>query len=371
MTLFARLSLCLLACAALAACETINEKRKVDYKAAASRSLPPLEVPPDLSAPDAAAPSGTSSTTLSDFNKKDPLPTAALPQALLPQFPDMRIERDSQTRWLVVQAAPETLWPRVREFVSSVGLLIERENPTTAVIETNWAENRTKAGTGDQTLLAKWLSTLYSTGTRDRFRIHLERGAQAGTTEIYIAHHGMEEVVSHASSGGEADATHWQSRPSDPGIELEMLRLLMQHLGKPEEQAKRVAAGQTSAPPLAERAHLARDGGKVSLSVDDSIERAWRRVGLSLDRSAFTVEDRDRSKGIYYVRYIDPDLESERPGFWSRLFGASDKKIEERFQVQLEAAAAGTRVAVKTKDGAPEASKTGERILTLLYEQLK
>ncbi len=367
-----RVCLCLLACFAVAACETINEKRKVDYKN--TRTLPPLEVPPDLpSIPETGLPSGTpaSKATYSEFvtdKKATPLP-GTQPTPILPQASDIRMERDGQARWLVVQASPESLFPRVREFVSSVGLIVDRENPVAGVIETDWTENRAKVGTGGQMLLAKWLGTFYATGTRDKYRIRLERGAQPGTTEVYLAHRGMEEVVSRTDSGGESEATRWQPRASDPDSEAEMLRLLIVYLGKTEDQAKTLVA-QGATPP-AERARLTRRGDDSLLSLDDSLDRAWRRVGLSLDRAGFTVEDRDRSKGIYYVRYIDPDKDSGRPGFFARLFGAEDKKSDERYQIHLQSAGAGSSVAVKGKDGAPETGKTGERILGLLYEQLK
>jgi len=141
------------------------------------------------------------------------------------------------------------------------------------------------------------------------------------------------------------------------------------HLGYTEEKAAAVLAQGAPAP--AERARLARTGDAVLLNVQDDLDRAWRRVGLSLDRIGFTVEDRDRSKGVYYVRYIDPDKADKKKGFFSGWFGGSDKKTDEQYQVHLKTAAAGTDVEVLTKDGVPESSKTGERILSLLYEQLK
>ncbi len=372
-TKFINVSICLLAGIALVACSTIEEKRKVDYKS--TRTLPPLEVPPDLSAiPDTRLPSGSqpSTTTYSAFVTGSKVaPSGAQPSGVLPQVVNMRIERDSQTRWLVVQETPENLWPRVREFVTSAGLVIDRENPATGVIETEWAENRAKVGSFMQQKLSKWLGTLYSTDTRDKFRVRLERGAQPGTTEIYVAHQGMEEVVVPHTSGDTKDQrVRWVPRAAEPDIEAEMLRLLIVYLGNTDEQTHTILS-QTPGTP-AERAHLTRTADKTALSLDDSLDRAWRRVGLSLDRIGFTVEDRDRSKGIYYVRYIDPDKDIvDKPGFFGRLFGASDKKDNEQYQIHLQTSDAGTAVAVKSKDGAPEVSKTGERILSLLYEQLK
>jgi outer membrane protein assembly factor BamC len=367
-----KLLLVLVAAVAAGACTSIAEKRKIDYKT--TRTLPPLEVPPDLAAvpevgqPAAAAP-GKPATFSTFAQDRKTQPAGALPAAVLPAVPDMRMERDAQARWLVAQGTPQELWPRVREFVLANGLLIERENPEAGVLETDWAENRAKVGTAGQMLLAKWLGTLYSTGTRDRFRIRLERGAQSGTTEIYVAHRGMEEVVSEAGTGGTAAATRWQPRPPEPELEAEMLRLMIVYLGKTEEQAKAIVAQTPAAP--AERARLARRGDGVLLSLDDSLDRAWRRVGLSLDRIGFTVEDRDRSKGVYYVRYIDPDQEQKKPGWFARMFGAEEKKGDERYEIHLQASTAGTDVAVKGKDGAAGSAKTGERILSLLYEQLK
>ena len=347
--------------------DTLKEKRKIDYQT--TRRLPPLEIPPDLrdaAGKDNPIPGARSTATYSDFisdRKNTPHQTATVvPDAA----PDVRIEREGRNRWLVVKAEPDVLWPRVRQFVQSNGLLITRENAQTGVIETDWAENRAKVGSAEQLVLAKWMESFYSTGTRDRFRIRLERGKEPGTTEVYFGHQGMEEVV---ASGGGSDTikTLWQPRPSDTELEGEMLRLLMAHLGTKNLE---VAVDAASAP-IPERARLARTGDRMQLSVQDDLDRAWRRVGLSLDRIGFTVEDRDRSKGVYYVRYIDPDVGEKKPGFFARLFGAKEKIPQQQYQIQLKAADSSTDVAVLDKEGAPDKSKIGERILSLLHEQLK
>lgn len=347
--------------------DTVKEKRRIDYQT--SRKLPPLELPPDLTGlpagKDTPIPGARTSATYSEYaaDKKNATPAQAA--AVLTEFPDIRLEREGQNRWLVVKGEPDTLWPQVRQFVLNNGLLVARENAQTGVIETDWAENRAKVGTATQRVLAKWLSSLYSTGTRDRFRIRLERGRQPGTTEIYLSHQGMEEVVA-SGSGSDHISTMWQARPTDPELETEMLKLLMAHLGAKDTQVADVAAA-----PRTERARLTRAGDQLFLNVQDDLDRAWRRVGLSLDRIGFTVEDRDRTKGIYYVRYIDPETEGKKPSFFARMFGAKETPKKEEYQVHLVAADGGTNVEVLSKDGAPEKTKTGERILSLLHEQLK
>ena len=368
-----KLLVCVLVAATASGCavfDTVKEKRKIDYQT--SRRLPPLEIPPDLTnlpaGKDSPIPGARSTATYSEFisDKKNTPGQAA---AVIPDAAsDMRLEREGRNRWLVVKAEPDALWPKVRQFVLSNGLLIARENAQTGVIETDWAENRAKVGTAMQLVLAKWMSSLYSTGTRDRFRIRLEHGREPGSTDVYLSHQGMEEVVASGSSSGSGHvSTMWQGRPSDPDLETEMLRLLMAHLGAKDPDV----ATDVAAAPQPERAKLARTGDRMQLSVQDDLDRAWRRVGLSLDRIGFTVEDRDRSKGIYYVRYIDPDIKDKKPGFFARLFGAKEKIPQEQYQIQLKAADSSTDVAVLDKEGAPDKSKIGERILSLLHEQLK
>jgi outer membrane protein assembly factor BamC len=366
---FARLLLCLLAAVSVGACQSIAEKRKIDYKA--TRTLPPLDIPPELAAPEgagdakeAAPGAATYSGFVSGEAQKKPGDNG-----VLPAYEGLKLERAGQIRWLVVKLPAEQLWPRVREFVLDRGLIIDQENPQTGVLETDWAENRAKVGTGMQKILAKSLGTLYSTGLRDKYRIRLERGKEPGTTEIYLSHRGMVETIIGNDTSGIGE-TRWQPRPSDPDLEAEMLRLLMVSLGAKEEKAASMIAS-TAETPAPERARLNREENGVFLSLQEDFERAWRRVGLVLDRTSFTVQDRDRSKGIYYVRYIDPDAPQKKKGWFRRMFSKDEAEPTNEYQIVLKGNETATRVDVLTRQGAPEQSKTSERILTLLYDQLK
>ena len=367
---FARLLLCLLAAVSVGACQTVADKRKIDYKS--TRTLPPLDIPPDLTAPEGAGdakegmPGGaaTYSGFVSGEAQKKPGDSD-----VLPGYEGMKLERAGQIRWLVVKSPAEQLWPRVREFVLDRGLIIDQENPQTGVLETDWAENRAKVGTGMQKILAKSLGTLYATGLRDKYRIRLERGKEPGTTEVYLSHRGMVETIIGNDPSGIGE-TRWQPRPSDPDLEAEMLRLLMASLGVKEEKAASMIAS-TAETPAPERAKLNRQENGVYLSLQEDFERAWRRVGLVLDRTSFTVEDRDRSQGVYYVRYIDPDTARKKKGWFRRLFSKKEAEPTNDYQIVLKGNETATRVDVLTMEGAPEQSKTSERILTLLYDQLK
>src|SRR5262249_22269065 len=148
--------------------------------------------------------------------------------------------------------------------------------------------------------LGKILEQLYSTAERDKFRTRLERREEGGT-EIFISHRGMIEQVRDLGARGAADGPGgvWTPRPPDPELEAEFLRRLMVRLGIGEERAKQQVA--TSAQQPARAAIQTGIGGFEMLEVFEPFDRAWRRVGLALDRVGFTVEDRDRQKGQYFV----------------------------------------------------------------------
>jgi len=351
--------------------------KKVDYKSTAPR-LPTLEIPPDLTRPSTddrflvpdTNPKG--SATYSDYAKdRAGKPRVSTGQtAVLPDIENVRIERAGTERWLVVPGTPEKIWPIIKEFWQETGFIVNVEMPEAGVMETDWAENRAKVPeSGIRGLLGKVLDGLYSTAERDKFRTRLERGAQPNTTEIYLSHRGMEEVF--ITEG--RDDMRWQPRKPDPDIEAEMLRRLMVRFGVEGERAKtQIAAGKSE--PQA-RLNNNAEGGMLALT--DQFDRAWRRVGLALDRVGFTVEDRDRSKGLYLVRYIDPETDTkttEKPSWFSKLaFWRSNTKPQskEQYRVMVRDATAGSEVSVLDKDGAREKSGTANRILTLLYEQLK
>ena len=303
-----RVSLCALALA-VAGCANIGlESKKIDYKSASKTNVPTLEIPPDLTSPTRdnrfAVPDtgGKGSATYSQYSGERTLAKEQQQSDVLPKVDKTRIERSGSQRWLVVAEAPDKLWDKVKEFWQETGFLIKLELPEAGVMETDWAENRAKIGDDFiRNMLGKVLDSLYSTAERDKFRTRMEPGSEPGTTDIFISHRGMYEI--YVSEG--KDQTKWQPRDADPELEAEMLRRLMVHFGTDQKRAE-VEMAAAKAKPL-ERAKLKRgNDGAGTLEVEERFDRAWRRVGLALDRVGFTVEDRDRSKGLFFVRYVDP-----------------------------------------------------------------
>ncbi len=349
---------------------------KVDYKSA-GRQIPSLEIPPDLTAPTRdnryVVPEIRGATTLSTYQAERRAQPAPGSTGVLPAVEAMRIERSGTQRWLVVNEAPETLWPLVKEFWQENGFLVETENPEAGLMETDWAENRAKIPQDFlRNMIGKVVDALYSTPERDKFRTRLERGNDPKTTEIYLSHRGMMEIYTTETKS----ETKWQPRPPDPELEAEFLRRLMIRLGAKEENAKQILAANKDA----QRAALTKQAdGSERLDVLEPFDRAWRRVGLALDRVGFTVEDRNRQKGLYFVRYADPErdmakIDGEKPGLLSKLaFWKSDasKVTAEQYRVLVSQGGDKSQVQVLGRDGGVERSQTARRILTLLHEQLK
>ena len=367
----------------LSACSSgLLDSKTIEYKSASNKTLPPLELPPGLSTPRSddrfALPDGTSaapSTTLSVYNaeRAGQNRQAAGSTNLLPDVAKVRIERSGSQRWLVVPEIPEKVWPTVKEFWQESGFLVNLELLEAGVMETDWAENRAKIPQDAlRNLLGKVLDGMYSTSERDKFRTRLERGTEAGTTEIYISHRGVQEVFTNQRQ----ERSVWQPRPSDPELEAEFLRRLMSRFGVEDQRAK----AQVAAAEAPQRAKLlpAKDGAGA-LDLQEPFDRAWRRVGLALDRVGFTVEDRDRSKGTYFVRYVDPDIDAqnrrqEDSALGKLMFWRSNKPAQSALQYSVFLKAGGqdtTEVRVLNKDGVSENSENSRKILALLFDQLK
>ncbi len=352
--------------------EAFPDQRDVDYKT--SRVETDLTLPPDLAAPSkdnvlAIPDEQVATATVSSYGGQTQQTTRVVSR-VLPEQQGIRYIRHNGMAWLVLQGNAEQVWDKIREFWLKNGFLLKIDNPSTGIMETDWMVNRADIPKDFLTnLLSKISDGMHTSSTMDKYRIRLEKGEAPDTTELYITHRGLEEK--REGTGIEQEGTYWEARPSDPGLEAEMLRQMMVFIGIQNERARRILARPEQLPP---KARMVKDGeGNNRLIVDDSFNRAWRYVGLALDRVGFSVEDRERSRGIYTVRYNDPNEGKKEGGFLSSLaFWKDDEKPESRlFLITVRSDGVKSQVVVLDKEGNKDSSKTATRILTLLQEQLK
>ena len=362
-------------------------ENRVDYKSAAKAKTVSLEVPPDLTqirrdSRFAIPENDLGSATASSYQQQRNGGTVVASGVVAPnQLKDARIARDGAQRYLAVKGSPETIWPILKEFWQDNGFLINVENEATGVMETDWAENRGKIPQDMiRATLGKVFDSLYSTGERDKFRTRVERAAN-GEVEVYISHRGAQEIY----TGMQKDTTAWTSRPNDPGLEAEFLSRLMIRLGSDQVKAKAAVAAAAPDVPASANSSAGAPRSKILsvdnlnyLQTDEGFDRSWRRVGLALDRIGFTIEDRDRSKGIYYVQYIDQDIDAKKKGasegFFARLFswGSSDAaKDGQKYRILVKESGDVSHVTVHGEDGKVASTPVAEKILKVLNEQLK
>jgi outer membrane protein assembly factor BamC len=346
---------------AVSACSTL-ESDKVDYRSTAK--APTLDIPPDLTqlSKDTRYSVIDGAVSASGY-KTGQAANATAPIAVL-SMGDVRIERAGNQRWLVVKRPAEKLWEPVKDFWQENGFLLAMDQSNLGIMETDWAENRAKIPQDFiRASLGKLLDSLYSTAERDKFRTRLERSAD-GETEIFISHRGVIEVYTSEQNKG----TVWQPRPTDPELEAEFLRRLMVKLGVSQEQSKALVAGSVAK----SIATVSTSNGVPVVLIEENFDRAWRRVGLALDRTGFTVEDRDRKQGIYFVRYVAPGADNSEPGFFSKIFSGPAKATDAtKFQIAVRSQADSTVVSVLNAQGAPEASAGAQRIVKVIADDIK
>ncbi|RBL80980.1 hypothetical protein DDE05_47685 [Streptomyces cavourensis] len=358
----------------LAGCSEVNQflgnEESVNYKSAVTQRGEPLSIPPDLtqaaSDPRYRAPA-SGSTTYSQFQQQGQA-QASSPKAsnVLPGRQDMRVERDGDLRWLVVDRAPEDVFPRLVDFWTENGFTVASNNPAAGLIETDWAENRAKIPESWlRQALGAVLESAWDSGEREKFRTRVER--VNGHTEVYVSHRQMLEK----RVGGDGSQVQWQNGKEDPGLNAAMLARMMVYLGSDVDNARKLVQQAEAAPQKPAVQQDVRAQGAL-LIVNESFDRAWRRVGVALDGGGFAVDDRDRSAGDYFVRYFDTDTgeKIDQPGFFSRIF-SSDKKAEApQYRIHLTASGDQTNVTVLDAKGERDSSATAQRLLSVLKDKM-
>lgn len=341
---------------ALAACGSRGgERDELDY--GGGREEVQLEVPPDLD--------------LWTGEGRYTVPRVGEPQdprrsAILPEVEGVRFVRAGPEFWLEVERPPEELWPHLEGFWEDQGFELTRSDPRHGVIETDWRES---LGDKPDGLLRRALGVVgdrvYSAGLRDQYRLRLERGERAEQTRIFIVHRARERVP-------DGEAMRWVSRQPEPDRAAEMQRRLLVHLGADWADAERIVSTDLDLPAENGQLEVDRDAeGQPILLLDSGFARSWRMVGRALEQRGFRVEDRNRSEGVYYIRYLDPDREADNRGFFQRMaFWRDSEAVPTEYQIRLDEVDRETAVAVFNERGERDASGTAARILGLIREQL-
>ena len=397
-----RFAVMLMAGGLVAGCGT-SSPTKIDYKSDSKSKQVSLAVPPNMideTADQRSLPPQGGETSLSTLQQVQAQAPAANTLTVVPQVTGMHIQRDGTESWLVIDnKAPDQAWAPIRRFWQEQGFLLVVDQRDKGVMETDWNETHASINEGlIRDTLSKAMGNSYVSSERNKYRTRLETAPNGGTY-VFISQKGMREAI----TGTNNESTKWEAKPNDPGLEQEYLKRLMAALALADSRTTQSAqlspAGTQTAPNAAtagaKSAAAATAARNVALSAqqpmpDDAAnttaaqfssteltlsepyDRAWLRVGLALDRSNFTVDDRDASRGLYFVRYVDPkDLSSAEQGFWSQVFHGKKEKVAKQYLVNVRAVTPDqTRVAVVDDKGSIDQSPQAKQIMGLMVDQL-
>lgn len=351
----------------LSGCSTLEEG-KIDYKSASQ--APTLEVPPDLTQlkRDSRYQVAGSASAIAAAN---PAVRAKDTGTAANQAGDVRIVRNGTQRFLVINRSADAVWEPLREFWKENGFVLSTDQAELGIMETEWAENRAKLPQDFiRRTVGKLFDSLYATGERDRFRTRVER-TDTGL-EITITHRGLAEIYTSTLK----DTTVWSPRPADPELEIEFLRRLMLKLGGQNLSNNTAASTAPAAAPgtnsLPADVKVTKLNNLPAIEIKDGFDRAWRRVGVAIDRTGFTVEDRDRAQGVFFVRYAPTGSGDKEPGFFAKWF-SSDKATPTLAKYRIAVTSKGdvSTVVVQGPDGIAETSSNADKIIKLLADEIK
>ncbi|WP_431822132.1 outer membrane protein assembly factor BamC [Burkholderia sp. F1] len=374
---------------------------KVDYKSDSKSKEVSLAVPPNMleeTADQRSLPPQGGATSLSALQQVQQ--AAPSTDAVVPPVTGMHIQRDGTESWLVIDGKkPADIWPQVRRFWQEQGFLLVVDQRDKGVMETDWNETHPQINDGlIRSVISKAMGNSYVTAERNKYRTRLDVAPNGGTY-VFVSQKGMREAL----TGPNNDSSKWEPKPNDPALETEYLKRLMAVLAQNDLRAKNgepPIANISDTPPAKDKKgaadasskaaaaaiatqNVARSSSQGTADASDAVpsevtlgepyDRSWLRVGLALDRANFTVDDRDREKGLYFVRYVDPkDLSAAEQGFWSQLFHGKKEKQAKQYRVNVKALTPDqTRVAVIDESGAIDSSQPARQIMGLLVNQLR
>ncbi len=349
----------------LSGCSTWNQmtgsEESVDYKSTVAGD--PLSIPPDLTQANRdahfRAPEGTA--TLSEYQQSQQAQqNSGAADRILPSTSGVTVMRDGELRWLVIDKPAEDVYPKIIDFWGEQGFTIHSQDPRAGLMETDWAENRAKIPEGwIRSALGAVIDQVFDSGERERFRTRVER--VDGKTEVYISHQQMVETPTQDGS-----TFKWVFGEEDPGLNAAMLARLMVFLGTDVQSAQNMVAQAEK--PTGQAQVMQVTEGQAAITLGEPFDRAWRRVGVAIDSAGFSVDDRDRSTGDYFIRYLDSDTgeKIEQPNIIGRLFGGKNTAAATPYRIHVAEQGSTSVVTVLDQNGQVQNTDTAKRIIAVL-----
>jgi outer membrane protein assembly factor BamC len=357
----------------VSACSVVDnfmdtKRSKLDYKN--NETVKSLDFPPDLTAPEfdmafvLPANGVVSASAMNNGSQSGGFTLDGRQINVLPKSTNIRAGGIGQSRWLDVSASAESLWPKIRDFWRSTGIPVKRDEPRIGIMETEWVVNRAGLPLNwFNKAMGKVLGSGYDAGSRDRFRIRLEKPT-AATTRVFLTHKGAEKVVTGTISG-------WELRPANHEIEAEMINRLKAFLQGDVVGAARNSTSGSEATQTSSLVNIVTQEGLPVMQIHDNYKRSWVLTGIMLDRMGLVAEKRNQAAGIYNVRYQGDDEDTAKRGFFGRMFGGRKTLLlkGEDYQVHVQDAGKLSIVRITDEEGKPLNKRLSQLVLVRLKQE--
>lgn len=299
----------------LSACSSDGGERPEYMKA---QSVKSLEVPPKLTSPDTRTALRFPQPSAS-AKEKAALSSADIEAAIAPSFDGVRLKQQAGLYFIEMDSPVSDVWAMLPDFLRNEGIETERVEKLMGFVDTRWMdEYKATYGGGESSSWFKRLSPDY----KDKFRIRVEPSEKSGVTRLYVAHRGMQVVVSD-------DGSHWQQRASEAFLEREILYRFVLFAGAGKSAATTLLADYR---PYQSRAQKVKST-TGDFEVAGEPAEVWQRIKLAVDRLGVDVTNENSSRSTLNVSVGDvrqiEKLREEEKSWFGRLFNSDDVVVDE------------------------------------------
>jgi len=202
---------------------------------------------------------------------------------LLPDFTGAQYVRQNNQNWLELNQSAESVWPLVIEFIRKQKLVVEKTEPTSGLIFTQWRADAEKNGGLLKNLISG--DEMFS-----RYTFRLERN-HAGTRLF------ARSMQLSGDDVNNADNDQWPASSHNPEQVAQILVELLVFLGAEQQQAQGILS-EPQANAIFEDAELQTTAIGSQLVVHKGFTPSFREVKEAVDNLEYNIVLSDDSVGV-------------------------------------------------------------------------
>lgn len=212
-----------------------------------------------------------------------------------------------ESRYLAVNATPDTVWPKLQDFLQDEGYTVKKIEPGVGLMETDWTGSQAadQNGFNLMSFLSIAKNTFFKPDHIEKVRIRIENGENNNQTLVFVTGQKMALTGEKPYFPGDSESSFkYADAKPDATLSAAMLARLTAYLsGKTEAESRAMMAAS-----FAPRSQLIFNQGKDEryLVISQAYPLVWNRLGLALDRLGFDPVKRNQKDGLIEVTHAHP-----------------------------------------------------------------